>query len=305
MLFFGALLGAHSGALAGFEAFQPLARANVIASLASLPIVIGGVYAWGLDGAVLGLVLATAVNGFLVWRALRLTARERSAPIRLRGSLAEMRTIWGFGLPALLAGALVAPVNWVCAAMLVNRPDGYAEMGIYNAANQWRLALLHLPAVLGQVVTPMLAERIGARDTDSSRGLLFLAIKINAALTLPALALISLVPSFVLGLYGSEFQGGSATLIVAVGVGALMAIQSPVGNVIVAMGRMWTAFFMNLGWGVATVLLTWAALPLGAFGLALAQLGGYLVHSIWTFGFAYRVMPRKGSAAPVERAPVT
>jgi hypothetical protein len=36
-------------------------------------------------------------------------------------------------------------VVWGCSAMLANQPRGYAELGVYNAANQWQQAIQFLP----------------------------------------------------------------------------------------------------------------------------------------------------------------
>ena len=37
-------------------------------------------------------------------------------------------------------------------------PGGYGELGIFNAANQWRNLVLFVPASLAQVVLPILAN---------------------------------------------------------------------------------------------------------------------------------------------------
>lgn len=300
MLFFGTLLGTHSGALAGFEAFDTIARANLVASALSLPVVIGGAMLWGVTGAVWGLGISMTINWLLIWRALHRHARSASVPMDLTGLSGEWGIVWGFGLPALLAGVVVVPVNWLCTALLVNRADGYAEMGIFNAANQWRVAALQLPILLGQVVTPMLVEQLGEGDPAPFRRLVRLTLKVNALVTVPAILVLIALSPFIMSLYGPGFEGAAPVLAVILLTAALMAIELPVGNVIAAMDRMWIGFFMNLGWGVVALGLTWLALPLGALGLALGQLGGYLVHGIWTFAFVRHALAAKSPLATRE-----
>src|SRR6516164_6532335 len=71
LVFFGALTGAQTGALAGFEAFQTIARVNIYAGLVSFPLIVLGVWRGGLKGATWGSVGALAINWALSHRALR------------------------------------------------------------------------------------------------------------------------------------------------------------------------------------------------------------------------------------------
>jgi hypothetical protein len=149
LLFFAAITGAQSGALYGFEAFQVSARVQAIVGLLNVPCMIGGYLIGGLQGILWGMVAARMGEWALKHAAVRREARRAQMPIEYRESRRELPVLWKFSLPALLSGALVAPVYWICSAILVNRPNGYAEMGVFNAANQWYGALLFLPVTLG------------------------------------------------------------------------------------------------------------------------------------------------------------
>jgi hypothetical protein len=39
--------------------------------------------------------------------------------------------------------------------MVVNQPGGYAEMGVFSAARQWRTAIGFIPGVLAQFALPL------------------------------------------------------------------------------------------------------------------------------------------------------
>ncbi|MGA2114357.1 MAG: oligosaccharide flippase family protein [Bryobacteraceae bacterium] len=302
LLLFNAINGAQTGALSGFEAFRALAYANLIRGLASLPVMVGGVLLWGLPGAVFGLVLAAAIACLVNQLVLRKECRRAAVPIRYRSIASEGRVIWDFSLPAFLSSAMTAPATWAVSTMLVNQPNGYAEMGIFNAANQWRAALLFLPTLIGQVVIPILASLQDVQGRSSARKVLLGSMLTNGLCTLPLLVILVPFASWIMSFYGRAFSTHGAVLQVSLLSGVLLAIQTPVGNLITAFGRMWSGFFMNAGWAVCLVGTAHGLLVLGwgAQALACAFLVAYLAHTIWTLWFAVVVLrPDQSSPEPV------
>ena len=292
ILFFGALNGAQTGALSGFEAFKTIAKVNLLVGVISFPILIGGAYFGGLNGAVWGLAVNLCVNWFCNYFALRKEARRYKVSFTFVNCSQELSVLWRFSLPVVLAGVMVGPINWVCSALLVNRPNGYAEMGVFNAANQWFTALLFLPNLLGQVVLPVLSERLGQKDKSQSMQIMVLAIKVNFVLVFPFILFMSLISPYIMGLYGDGFQGGWPTFVIVLLTTGLYAVQTPVAHVITASGKIWTGFVMNMGWGVAFLGFTYLLLQHGAFGLGLARFLAYVLHALWTFWFAVVVVRR-------------
>jgi O-antigen/teichoic acid export membrane protein len=88
--------------------------------------------------------------------------------------------------------------------------------------------------------------------------------------------------------YGHAFSPRGAVLQVSLLSGALLAIQTPVGNLVAAFGRMWAGLFMNAGWAACFLSVAYGLLALGwgAQAFACAYLAAYLVHALWTFWFA-------------------
>jgi O-antigen/teichoic acid export membrane protein len=290
ILFTSALNGAQTGALSGFEAFRTIAYVNLFVGLISFPILVCGTYFGGLTGAVWALAINLGVNWLLNHLALRKEARRYNVPFTFRNCSRELSILWKFSLPAVLAGSMVGPVNWICTALLVNQPDGYGEMGIFNAANQWYAMLMFLPGLLGQVVLPVLSERLGQKETNQSMKTMVLAIKANALLVLPLVLLASIVSPYIMGLYGEGFKSGWPTLVVVLLTTGLLAVQTPVGQIIAASGKMWIGFAMNIGWALIFILGTLLLVDKGALGLATARAVGYIFHTIWVFGFAYYLL---------------
>jgi len=147
ILFINALNGAQTGALSGFEAFKTIAHVNLFVGLISFPILVCGAYFGDLTGAVWALAINLSFNWLLNHLALCKEAKHYRVPFTFKNCTREWSVLWRFSLPAALSGALVGPVNWACGALLVNQPDGYGEMGIYSAANQWRFAILFIPGM--------------------------------------------------------------------------------------------------------------------------------------------------------------
>jgi O-antigen/teichoic acid export membrane protein len=293
MLFISALNGAQTGALAGFEAFRTIASVNLAVGLISFPVLVGGAYFGGLTGAVWALTINLGVNWLLSHLALRKEARRHNVPFTLRNCSRERFVLWTFSLPAVLSGSVDGPIYWVCNAILVSRPGGYGEMGIFSAANQWYVMALFLPGLLNRVVLPVLSERFGQNDMKQSMETLVLAMKMNALLVLPLVLLASIASPYIMSLYGESFGRGWPTLVIVLLAAGLISVQNPVGQVIAASGRMWLGFAMNAGWAVTMVCGTLLLVRFGSFGLAVATAISYVCHAAWTFAFAAWLI-RKG-----------
>ncbi len=296
ILLLAAINGAQQGALYGFGAFRTTARIQAIVALLNLPFSLIGYWLGGLNGVLWGMVATRAADWFLRRMALLKESRNSGVPMGLKGWTRELHVLWKYSIPALLSGVMVAPVNWVCAAMLVNQPRGYAQMGIYNAANQWYGALLFLPTVLGSGLLPLLSERMGHQDSHSSGKVLFFMLRLNAIIVLPAALLGAVLSPWIMRLYGPAFAHGWPTLVAVLFTAAIFAVLIPVGDVIAASGRMWIGMAMNAGWALIFISGTYMFVHRGSFGLSLARLVAYIAHAAWTIAFAWLIIARSRSA---------
>jgi len=292
ILFVNALNGAQTGALSGFEAFKTIAQVNLFVGLISFPILVCGAWFGGLTGAVWALAINLSINWLFNHLALRQEARRFGVPFTFKQCSREWSVLWRFSLPAVLSAGMAGPMEWICAAMLVNRPNGYSEMGVYSAANQWYTVLLFLPFMLGGVVLPVLSEQFGQNDRNQSAKTLILAIKMNALLVLPFVLMASIASPYIMNLYGEGFRNGWPTLVVVLLTAGLIAVQVPVGQVLAASGNMWLMFAMNLGWASAFVVGALLLLDLGSLGLATSRALAFVLNATWTFGIAIWLIRR-------------
>ncbi|MBT0666177.1 oligosaccharide flippase family protein [Geobacter pelophilus] len=293
MLFFGAFAGAQTGALSGFEAFRTIARVNLVAGLLTFPCIVGGVYFAGVNGAVWGLVAASAMGGVLNHRALSLETKRAGICFPARNPFSEQEILWRFSLPAVLASLLVTPVNWAAAAILVNQPGGYAEMGIFNAANQWRGAILFLPGNLSAIVLPLLSNLQGANDKARYNKVLRYNILLNVGTASLAALGISLLSTKIMTSYGSGFASGKWTLVVLTASAALSTGASVIGQAIASKGWMWWGLTLNFMWGSVLIFSCLLFADKGSLGLATAHVIAYSVHLVMVLLFTIIVFWKK------------
>jgi O-antigen/teichoic acid export membrane protein len=283
ILFINALNGAQTGALSGFEAFKSIAHVNLFVGLISFPVLVCGTYFGGLTGAVWALAVNLCFNWLLNHIALRKEAQRYRVPFSLRNCCQEWSVLWKFSLPAALSGALVGPVNWACGALLVNQTGGYGEMGIFSAANQWRIAILFIPSMLGQVILPLLSNLSGESAERQYKKVLVLNVCLNFCIALAIVLPLTLFADFIMDAYGPDFDKGANVLRVLSFSAVLVAVNSVVGQAIISKGKMWMGFTFNALWAITLLVVGIVLLHkgYGALGLAYATFIAYVFHTVW------------------------
>lgn len=271
-----ALNAAQNGALSGFEAFKTIATRNLIAGVLNFPIMIAGVLLAGLKGAVWATVISCAANWFICHLAVRREARRFNVPLGFSGCMQELPLLWRFSLPAVLSGMMVTPVNWVCNAMLVNQPNGYAEMGIFNAANQWRNLVLFLPNILMCPVLPILSTTRGkASDPTSFKKTMSITQGFIVMIAFPVCTGLMFFSDWLLRLYWKSTAQESLVLVLLLSVSLIQCLGAVGGSAIAAKGKMWMGLAYNLIWAAIYIAIVAAFVRKGgattvAFALAIA-----------------------------------
>jgi len=271
--------------LTGCEAFKMLSTINIINSIVQSVLVLLGAWLWGIKGAVwmfsvtaVIVVCVTRCGVSREWKRLGIT-------VRWKNFFQEWKVLLHFSLPTFLAGISVGPIVWGCSALLANQENGYDELGIYNAANQWQTAIQFLPGLIGVAFLPILTERFGNGKGKEGIGFMLKMMKLVGIIVFPLVIIISMLSPLIMRGYGETFVNGYKTLVIAVVTAGLLAVMTPVGQVIAASGKMWIGFWMNVGWGLCMLGFTWLFVRWGAEGVAGARLLAYLIHAMWTFGF--------------------
>jgi O-antigen/teichoic acid export membrane protein len=286
--------------LVGLEEMKALAKSLIFGSMLSLPILFYAASTFGLTGLVFGWVVASA-GQFLVT-----SAYCRRALINLRqprwqsGFLSEFAIMGDYALPTLLASIVIAPAHWLCQTFLANTPGGIAEVAILGISLQWFNAVMFLPAASNKIVLPVLTERLSNSLHNDAKKLLIFAMIGNVVVTLPVSGMMVYFSSSIIGLYGPDFSAGSTSVSLAAMTAVLLAIQAPVGNIIIAASRIWIGAFMNFGWAIIFVGVAYHLIHLGAAGIMTGLIIAYAVHSIWTLTFAIRLIKQRESLIALQ-----
>jgi O-antigen/teichoic acid export membrane protein len=293
LLFLNSLDGMQTGALAGLEAFKAIARVSVVRGLLTLPLLVAGVWFFGLTGAVAATVLVGTAGWWLSQAALRSECARAGVPISYRGTRDDLPILWKFSLPAFLSAVVVAPVMWLANAVLANQPGGYGELGLFNAANQWRTALMFLPSVLLRVALPLMASSVDSLRSDDFGRTLRLTQSLTVTIILPAGALLMFLADSIMALYGREFAHGATVLIGVVCSIMIASVGSSAGAAIEARGKMWRGLALNLSWGAVLIAIVWwSAGTWGARSLAFGSAVAYLIMSLWGFLYIASDLPK-------------
>jgi O-antigen/teichoic acid export membrane protein len=289
LVFFGALNGAQTGALAGFEAFPTIARVNIYTGLASFPLIVLGVWRWGLPGAVWGSVAGLAINWALNRGALRKECAKAGVSYQFAHCSQELSILHRFSLPAFLGSIVVVSAIWVCNAMLARQPQGYAELGLYAAADKWRVLIVFVPTYVFAMVMPVLSNLHGEGDAAAFQKVFKANVQLNGSLVLVMSAAIAVFAGPLMRVYGNAFRGGRVVLLVLAFAAMAQVFNTMLGQPLVAAHKMWWRFGFDVLFVVLLVGLAWVLIPKrGAVGLAWAYGVGYATAGLGLFVFSFR-----------------
>ncbi len=283
LLLLGALIGVQNGILSGFEAFKTIAKINFFSGIVSFPLIVLGVYFRGLNGALWGAVLGMGINWLLNHFAIKAEAHKSLLILDYKNCIKEWKILRDFSAPVFLASASTGPITWICNALLVNQSNGYAEMGMFNAANIFRTMIMFIPLLLLQASFPALSSNYGIYKTDGQfkQILYFTHNLINLPLILICLVIISF-PKYFMAFYGKDFQNGSLVLIGLMACVMVQGLGSTVGSTMQAKGDVWFGFLLNSIWGIILIAIVFFTVK-NLHSISLSY--GYLISTIFLLIF--------------------
>jgi O-antigen/teichoic acid export membrane protein len=298
LLLLTAISGVQHGTLAGFENFKSIAKISVISGTTNALLVIPAIYFWGLKGAVFALIANQTLKLILYGCFIRKELKSRKIKLNPNALFHNSKPIFKFTIPAVISGLLTAPINWICFAIISRSPDGAGEIGSFNAANQWFTAVMFIPSVLGNSLLPLFSERLESKPTDASK-ILGWSMRINGLIALPTVLLGCFFSRQIMALYGQDFEKEWPTMVVVLISAAILSMQTPIGHLITAHGKMWTMSSINLFWGITMISITALYSESGSLGLASARLSGYVVLLTLSILISFKLLNSKTGLSAV------
>ena len=275
MLFLGGIDGVQIGILAGFEAFRAIARVSVIRGVINLPVSFLATWLFGLTGTVSALLIVAFISAWINVLAINRTSSEAGVHIRYGFDKSLLNLLWNFSLPTFLVSILSAPTTWVVNAMLVNQPNGYAEMGILSAATQWGAVVIFVPSVLSTAGVAIQSNLLGKGDQKTFRKLVFYNLIVQVGGVALITSLIILTAPWIMSLYGRNFSRGGAVLVLMSIGWIFMSVGSVFWDAMISLGRVWWGFGIKLISAFILLSAVWLLVGRGARGVAAAFICSY------------------------------
>ena len=271
VLLLNLLNGTVIGIIIGFEGYEEMARANIISGIVTVVAIPVGAFYADVLGALLGVMLSTAVlvviNGFIVIKKIK------AEQIRLYYKMHRdnWRMLWEFSLPAMLAGAVMVPVVWLANTMLINQPNGYKEMGVYAATNQWLSILLFIPATITMSLLPVFSDYSGEKNFIDLKRAIRLGVKTSLLVVAPIAATIACLSPLIMPLYGSEYASRWDLLVVVCIAAVVASTNNVIGNLFMSINRARTHLISNIIWSATFLSSAFLLIRAGFGALALAE----------------------------------
>jgi O-antigen/teichoic acid export membrane protein len=284
-LAFAIVQGVAQGALNGLERFRTNAlfsSAGAVALACALPLC-----AW-VGGVMGGLIAWTTVTGVCACYGVRLVCKgtDWRAVLRAGQWRSETRRFTAVSTPIVMSALVMAPVNWIALSLLAHTSAGFVQVGQFNAAYQWYMGLIFIPAVIAGTVLPALSRMRTAGDGKGFASLTRHSIATNALVACASSLLVWFVAARLMGLYGPAYHDAVPLLRWLAVAAAANGLNAAIGQIMTASNRLWFGLLVNLLW--SSTYLGWAAWQVprvGALGLAQGLVIAYAVHTLVHLGY--------------------
>lgn len=274
LVVFGAINGVQVGAVAGLEKFRTMAVMMGLRAVVGLSLTVTGALNAGLTGAVIGMTAAEGISALVNQLALRSACRRAGITVPYRAAdRRELPALLRFAVPALLASLALNPGIWFSNLVLVNQPHGYAAMGLFIAADKWRLTLSFIPVSVTSVMLPLLANLEARKDGLNYRRLLRTNLIAQlAVLFIPGIVIVAFA-STAMSVFGPTYRSGWPVLVILCMSTVPFALNDVYGQVLQSKGLQWWRFILDAVISVLLVALAVILVPrYRAEGLAVAYL---------------------------------
>ena len=135
-------------------------------------------------------------------------AARHGIRVKHREGWRELSVLFHFVTPAALNSLVAFPAIWLGNAFLVRQPDGYQQMALFAAANTFRILVMFVPAILGNVSLSLLNHQLGANDERRFRRVFWANLGLSCALVVGMGSAIVMTGPWLLGRFGAAFAPG-------------------------------------------------------------------------------------------------
>lgn len=281
LLFANVLRGIQNGIYAGLEKFEIIGKLTFIEGVTSLLSILILAYYFGLEGALMGMSVGLILPWILGYLWLNKILQERSITITYQGCWQEWHILHGYSLPSLLANLIATPTLLLCMTWVAQRPDGYNELALYQAAYQWHGPIIFIPMMLTSVISPILVKEWEFGTPHRYQKLLFSIVIALLTITGIPILILSIFSHSIMALYGETFKDGANILILLLLAAPLHALAKVGSSALLSMNKAWYIFITDAIWALIMLSFTLVLLPkYGIYGMSISFLFSYLIASL-------------------------
>ncbi len=277
LVVFGTINSVQTGAIMGFGDFRTAAILNIVRGACLCVFLIVGIELGGVMGGVIGLVLTEVVAVVANHLALRcLFPHSRLAWQDHAVAWRELAMMCRFSGLSLLGSVCTMSALWFSNVVLASQPDGYAALGVFNAAERWRQLLLFLPATVSPLILSMLSNLHGKNDSTTFRQLFGINLWVSIGVVLVPSLGIALCAAPAMGLFGAEYRDGWVTLVILAASSIAVVLNNLLGQILVSKGAILGRFLLDVLLAAVLALASWQLIPIYKDqGMALGSLIAY------------------------------
>ncbi len=193
---------AQIGILSGFGEFKTIARNTTISGIITFILTIILTYVWGLNGAVIALVLTYGTQCLINHISVRsIQSQYEKEAISDKCLYRELLT---FSFPIALQESLYSLINWLISFMLI-KTCGYGELGLYSAAAQWGAIISFIPGILRNVTLSHLSS--SSTNQKAHKRTMRAMLLVSFTSTSFMFLLVFLFNNPICAFYGESFDG--------------------------------------------------------------------------------------------------
>ena len=257
IFFFSIINGAQNGVLSGFERFDLIAYSNVVKAVFQSVLLIAGAYYYRLFGALAGLAIAQLAAN--LYNRILIAPLLKAYRIRLLDQLKKLSfrqfdILWKFSLPTVISSLAIVPVMWYAKTKLVQL-EGFKTMANFDVAEQWRAQILYIPAVLSQIVLPMLSNFKGNASKEEYFKSIRINLSINVVVSFVLSLFVILIAPWLLSKYGKDFNNTVPVYFLCISA-VLIAASNVVFPILLTYNKIWYGMLINGIWALCFVLLS-------------------------------------------------
>ena len=272
VLFLQGIDSIQSGILTGYEAFRDVARVTMLRVLVNLPLTVLGAYTSGLHGVVVALIVSGLFTLTLNRIALNRVLHRDGVALWYGIDTSRLKPLWQFSLPAFASATLTIASAWALNAVLVNQADGYSQMGLFNAANQWRALGIFVPSAFSAAVLPIQASLYATRDHGAYHRSVTGNLIVQCAAAAVVVGVLAGSAPYLMRLYGAEYEAADRLLVVLALGWFFLTPGWILWNAAISRGQAWWSLLFNVLGTACLLAFALRFVGRGAVGIALALL---------------------------------